>query len=210
MLGGERSKGSHSMAMYHSAELAYLAAVYHNLETEQQPLELYFTPKPGAFGGVLRVAPDLLPPKSVKLMQVWVDGHEHADFDAEAMTVNLPHSTEQQKVRVRLVAAAVAFSADTLEITGGAARISLAGSLSPHRLPVLREQVEAALDAGCKRITLETGDLVYLDPEAIRYLAVVKQQRDFALAVTGAAGQVAQELNDSELDQELARTGENR
>jgi mannose/cellobiose epimerase-like protein (N-acyl-D-glucosamine 2-epimerase family) len=205
MLGGERSKGSHSMAMYHSAELAYLSAVYQNMETEQQPLELYFSPEPGAFGGTLRVAPDLLPPKSIRIMQVWVDGHEHADFDAEAMTVTLPHSTERQTVRVRLVAAAVAFSADTLEVTDGAARISLAGSLTPPRLQVLRDAVEGALDGGCTRITLEAADLVYLDAEGTRYLAYLKQHRDFALAVVGASGQVEAELRDSELNQELVR-----
>ena len=134
-----------------------------------------------------------------------MDGHEHADFDALAMTVTLPHSTERQTVRVRLVAAAVAFSADTLEVAGGAARISLAGSLTPQRLPVLREAVESALDSGCTRIVLEAADLVFLDAEGTRYLAYVKQQRDFALAVVGANGQVEAELRDSELNQELVR-----
>jgi mannose/cellobiose epimerase-like protein (N-acyl-D-glucosamine 2-epimerase family) len=208
ILGGERSKGSHSMAMYHSAELGYLAAVYSNLETQQQPLDLYFHPHPGAFGGVLRVSPDLLPPASVRIMQVWVDGHEHADFDALAMTVNLPHSSQPQAVRVRLVAAATAFSADTLDIVGATARISLAGSLAAPRLSVLREQVEAALDGGCHAITLETADLVYLDQEAVRYLALTKQHRSFALSVTGAKGQVAELLHDSGLEQELVPAGD--
>jgi len=207
MLGGERSKGSHSMAMYHSAELAFLSAVYQNLETEEQPLELYFNPKPGAFGGTLRVAPDLLPPKAMKIMQVWVDGHEHADFDPHALTVNLPKGTEPQQVRVRIAAAAVAFSADTIDSggPGRAARISLAGALSPDRLPVLREAMEAALDRGCRQVVLENRDLIYLDPQATRYLAVLKQQREFDLRCVGAAGQVEQELRDSELSQELAR-----
>ncbi|GGK99667.1 AGE family epimerase/isomerase [Mangrovihabitans endophyticus] len=205
MLGGERSKGSHSMAMYHSAELCFLSAVYQNLETEEQPLDLFFSPQPGAFGGVLRVAPDLLPPGAVKIMQVWVDGHEYADFDAANLTVTLPHSTAPQHVRVRLAASAVTFSADTLENVDGTARIALAGSLSPHRLPVLQRAMEDALTAGSTRIVLDATDLVYLASEATRYLAVLKQQRDFTLQVDGAAGQVAQELCDSELNQELVR-----
>ncbi len=86
-LGGERSKGSHSMAMYHSAELAFLAAVYGNLLALNQPMDFYFHPQPGAFGGILRIAPDLLPPKSTKIMQVWVNGHEHRDFDPVGLTV---------------------------------------------------------------------------------------------------------------------------
>src|SRR3954451_7092289 len=103
-------------------------------------MDLFFAPQPGAFGGVLRVAPDLLPPKAIKIMQVWVNGHEHADFDAEALTVTLPHSTDPQDVRVRLVSAACTFSADTLDVSDGVARISLAGSLSSRRLNVLREE----------------------------------------------------------------------
>jgi hypothetical protein len=193
------------MAMYHSAELCYLSAVYQNLQTEEQPLELYFTPQPGAFGGTLRVAPDLLPPKAVRIMQVWIDGHEHADFDADAMTVNLPHTTEAQTVRVRLVSRAVTFSADTMGIEDGTARISLAGSLTPPGLGALRDAMEGALAQGSRRIELDATDLVYLDPEATRYLALLKQERDVELAVSGAAGQVAQELGDSELNQELVR-----
>ncbi|BCJ50546.1 hypothetical protein Asp14428_20210 [Actinoplanes sp. NBRC 14428] len=206
MLGGERSKGSHSMAMYHSAELCYLAAVYSNLENRQQPMDLFFSPGPGAFGGVLRVAPDLLPPKTHKIMQVWVNGHEHADFDAEALTVTLPHSTEPQQVRVRLTPAGCTFSADTLGISAGVVRISLAGSLGANQVGVLRDQVDEALDGGARTVVLEAGDLVYLDPEAVRYLATAKQHRDFQLTVTGARGQVAEELRASELDQELARS----
>nr|BFE57275.1 hypothetical protein GCM10020063_018010 [Dactylosporangium thailandense] len=205
MLGGERSKGSHSMAMYHSAELCYLSAVYQNLETQGQPLELYFAPRPGAFGGTLRVAPDLLPPRAVRIAQVWVDGHEHADFDADAMTVNLPHSTEPQTVRVRLTGPTVAFSADTLRIGDGTAKISLAGSLTPPRMEVLRSALDGALDHGCRRLELDAAGLVYLDPEATRYLAMLKQQREVELRVTGAAGQVERELRDSRLDQELVR-----
>jgi hypothetical protein len=205
MLGGERSKGSHSMAMYHSAELCYLAAVYSNLERREQPMDLFFTPGPGAFGGVLRVAPDLLPPKTVKIMQVWVNGHEHADFDADTLTVTLPHSTEPQEVRVRLTGAACAFSADVLEVSGDIARISLAGSLGASQVDVLRRQLDEVLDGGTRSVVLETGSLVYLDPEAVRYLATAKQHRDFRLTVAGAQGQVAEELMSSELDQELVR-----
>ena len=106
-LGGERSKGSHSMAMYHSAELAFLAAVYGNLLSLNQPMDLFFHPQPGAFGGVLRVSPDLLPPKSVKIVQVWVNGHEHRDFDPVGLTVRLPRSHDPQTVRVRLAPVAV-------------------------------------------------------------------------------------------------------
>jgi mannose/cellobiose epimerase-like protein (N-acyl-D-glucosamine 2-epimerase family) len=206
-LGGERSKGSHSMAMYHSAELAFLSAVYGNLLSRDEPMDFFFHPQPGAFDGVLRVSPDLLPPKSVQILQVWINGHEHADFDPVALTVKLPRSQEAQAVRVRVAPAAVTFSADMLDIAGGTARLSLAGSLGAADLRVLSEQVEAALAARCQAITMDVTDLVYLDPEAVRYVAVTKQHQDFALRIIGAKGQVAQQLRDSELYQELALAG---
>ncbi|MET0496022.1 MAG: hypothetical protein ABW000_23080, partial [Actinoplanes sp.] len=206
-MGGERSKGSHSMAMYHSAELSYLAAVYTNLLTNNQPMDLFFQPEPAAFGGVLRVSPDLLPPKSLKIMQVWVNGHEHRDFDPTGLTVQIPRSKDPQSVRVRLAPVSVTFSADTLDTTGGTARIALSGTLGVDDLARLREQIEAAVAANCDSIIIDAADLVYLDPQAVRYLALTKQHQDFALKITGAKGQVEQEIKDSEIYQELVPAG---
>jgi anti-anti-sigma regulatory factor len=195
------------MAMYHSAELAFLSAVYGNLLNNDEPMDLFFRPDPGAFGGLLRIAPDLLPPKSVKLMQVWVNGHEHANFDATALTVTLPRSTSPQVVRVRVAPAAVEFSADLIDASDGNAQLSLAGTLGAVDLPALKEQVEAALTAGARTLSLDVSDLIYLDPDAVRYLALTRQHRDITLTVAGAKGQVAEELRDSELNEELATAG---
>lgn len=91
LLGNERDKGSHSMGAYHATELCYLAAVYTNLLITRQPMDFYFKPKPGGFtDNVLRVAPDILPPGSIKIESVWINGEEYVDFDAEALTVKLP------------------------------------------------------------------------------------------------------------------------
>jgi len=110
-------------------------------------------------------------------------------------------------VRVRMVPASVNFSADTLGATGGRAQISLLGTLTSADLSVLFEQVEAALAAGSDTISIDMTDLVYLDPQAVRYLTLTKQHREFTLDITGAKGQVAQQLQDSELYQELATAG---
>ena len=48
------------------------------------------------------------------------------------------------KVRVRLVPAAVHFTADLTEVTGGTATISLCGVLDDAATPALTEQLEAA------------------------------------------------------------------
>ena len=106
LLGTERTKGSHSMGAYHSCELAYLAATYTNLLITRQPMDLYFKPQPGGFkDNVLRVSPDILPPGSIRIGEVTVNGQPHTDFDAGALTVKLPAANEPVKVRVRIVPA---------------------------------------------------------------------------------------------------------
>jgi hypothetical protein len=104
LLGTERLKGSHSMSGYHSFELCYLATVYTNLLITKQPMDLYFKPQPGAFkNNLLRVQPDILPPGSIRIGEVWADGEPYSSFDANALTVKLPDSKEVVTYRVRVV-----------------------------------------------------------------------------------------------------------
>lgn len=103
--GNERGKGSHSMSGYHSTELCYLAAVYTNLLVKKQPMDFYFKPQPNGFADcILRVSPDILPPGSVKIGSVEIDGKAYDNFDADALTVSLPETDEAVKVKVRLEA----------------------------------------------------------------------------------------------------------
>ena len=104
LMGNERFKGNHSMSAYHSTELSYLSVVYTNLLITKQPIDLYFKPQPGAFkDNILRVQPDILPPGSVRIGQVWANEQEYSDFDANALTVKLPDTQEQIKIKVRIV-----------------------------------------------------------------------------------------------------------
>ncbi|OUL22250.1 AGE family epimerase/isomerase [Nostoc sp. 106C] len=104
LLGNERFKGSHSMSAYHSTELCYLSVVYTNLLITKQPLDLYFKPQPGAFkDNILRVQPDILPPGSIKIGKVWIDDQPYTDFDANGLTVKLPDTKAQVKVKVQIV-----------------------------------------------------------------------------------------------------------
>jgi len=104
LLGTERLKGSHSMSAYHSIELCYLSQVYENLLYTKQPLDLYFKPMPDGFpGNILRVSPDILPPGSVRISEVWVDNQPWKTFDAEKLTVELPNLNHRPKIKVRLV-----------------------------------------------------------------------------------------------------------
>jgi len=103
LIGTERFKGSHSMSMYHSGELAYLAQVYTNLLITKQPLDLYFKPLPGAFKrNILRVSPDILPPGSIRIGAVEINDQPYTNFDAAGLTVKLPDTKEQVRVKVRI------------------------------------------------------------------------------------------------------------
>ncbi len=103
LLGNERLKGSHSMSAYHSTELCFLSAVYTNLLITGEPMDFYFKPQPGGFkDGILRVSPDILPPGSVKLTAVEIDGRSYDNFDPDALTVKLPEARQPIRVKATL------------------------------------------------------------------------------------------------------------
>jgi len=103
LMGTERFKGSHSMSGYHSFELAYLAQTYTNLLITKQPLYLYFKPRPDGFKrNILRVQPDILPDGSIRIGEVWINDEPYQNFDADALTVKLPTTKEQVRVKVRV------------------------------------------------------------------------------------------------------------
>ncbi len=102
--GNERGKGSHSMSGYHSFELCYLAAVYTNLLITKQPMDLYFKPMAGGFADdILRVAPDILPPGSIKIGKCEIDGEPYSHFDPDNLIVKLPRTKERVKIKVQIV-----------------------------------------------------------------------------------------------------------
>jgi mannose/cellobiose epimerase-like protein (N-acyl-D-glucosamine 2-epimerase family) len=104
LMGTERFKGSHSMSFYHSSELCYLAAVYTNLLITKQPMDFYFKPLPGAFPrNILRVSPDILPPGSIHIGQVWINDEPYTNFEADKLTVKLPDTKEQVRVKVHII-----------------------------------------------------------------------------------------------------------
>lgn len=103
LVATERFKGSHSMSAYHSTELCFLSATYIELMIKRRPLDLYFSPVPGGFKDrVLRVAPDMLPPGTVRLTNCWIDGSQYQNFDAKKLHVHLPESENRLKVKVTL------------------------------------------------------------------------------------------------------------
>jgi mannose/cellobiose epimerase-like protein (N-acyl-D-glucosamine 2-epimerase family) len=103
LVGTERFKGSHSMSGYHSFELAFLSQVYTNLLITKKPLELHFKPHPDGFPNrILRVSPDILPKGRTRIGEVHIDDVPYTNFDAENLTVQLPDTDKQLRVRVRI------------------------------------------------------------------------------------------------------------
>lgn len=194
LVGTERLKGSHSMSAYHSFELCYLAAVYTNLLIKKQPMDFYFKPGPETFkDGILRVQPDLLPPGSVRLEEVWINGNPYRDFDPVAMTVKLPdiqgpHALKQRppwaapsnrqqelQVRVRLVPTGLSFDA-ILNITDEIAQLTLLGDLDQSAGPVFKAQLEKIAVAHPAHIVLRMEGLQTLSEEAARQLSFIRQK----------------------------------
>ncbi len=205
-LGTERGKGSHSMAGYHSFELAYLAAVYTNLLVTKQPMDFYFKPKVDELPNrELRVAPDMLPAGSVKLGQVWVDGQPYHDFDAEQLIVRLPEASGSVRVRVKLMPSDVTFGADLMEVTGNQATISLYGDLTEANTPLLISTLERIHALGISIVRLQASDLTCISSAAIRAIGMELESfgADFAISFCEANEQVAAALNDSGFAEEI-------
>jgi len=195
LVGTERLKGSHSMSAYHSFELGYLAAVYSNLLITKQPMDFYFKPQQGAFkDNILHVQPDLLPPGSVRLEAVWINGDPYKDFDAEAMTVKLPALSEQNlpeqrppwagnpahapdtkyalSVRVRLVPSSRQFDA-ILDVANDIVQIALYGNLNDAAEPDLKMQLDKIVAANPKSVVIRMENLQVLSKQCARALSFI-------------------------------------
>jgi anti-anti-sigma factor len=163
--GTERLKGSHSMSGYHSIELCYLAQVYINLLITEEPLELHFKPTPDALPDrLLRVAPDLFAPDNIRITDVWIEDQPYQEFDAEALTVQLPEGSEQVRVRVRILPTLHRFDA-RYEVFDGIPRITLQGALDADQVPRLRHELDKAIadQPGCLVLAVDGLDTMSRD-----------------------------------------------
>ncbi|MBI4870090.1 MAG: AGE family epimerase/isomerase [Candidatus Riflebacteria bacterium] len=208
LLGTERDKGSHSMSGYHSFELCYLAAVYTNLLITKRGMDFYFKPQPGAFkDNVLRVAPDLLPPGSIMLESVTVDGKDHADFDARGLTVKLPVTTEPVKVKVRIVpTSGLEHFAVDLDLKGTEACLTVKGDLDSTALPFFREELKRAIEARPARLVIDVKGLKTLSSCNARQLIFAKQklQIEEDLVIVGANSAVKALLSADEFAESIS------
>jgi len=201
MMGTERQKGSHSMAGYHSFELCYLAAVYTNLLITKEPLDLHFKPRADAHR-TLRVAPDMLPEGSVHIESVTLEGKPYDDFNAEALTINLPHSDSALKVVVRLTPKE-GMEHFTLDVTGE--QMTLSGELDPRATAYFRNKLAEMISANPTALTIDISALDSLCSSALRTLIFErgKMSPDGMLTIKGANDTIRDQFNADELSEEI-------
>lgn len=186
------------MAGYHSFELCYLAAIYINLLIFQEPMDFYFKPAAGGFSDqILRVSPDILPPGSIRIKQVWIDGIAYHDFDKEGLFVRLPEDYAGKKIRVRIYPTKVPFEAALLEVINGVAKVDLTGNLTGSgALQELDEEFSRIEIQQAKGLCLMVQDLKDISSEALRFLSffISRKNREskdtFTVSVEGASGKI--------------------
>jgi mannose/cellobiose epimerase-like protein (N-acyl-D-glucosamine 2-epimerase family)/anti-anti-sigma regulatory factor len=209
LMGTEREKGSHSMSGYHSFELCFLAQVYTNLLISKQPLDLYYAPLPNAFpDNLLRVAPDLLPPGSIELAEVAIDGQPYADFDRATLTVRLPASPHRLRVRARVVpTAGLDHFAARAELRGDTVHVTAQGDLDARAVPAFRDAL-AGIGAAT-RLVVDFSGLTRLDPRGARALAFALQALgiDADVFLVGVTGQPREVLEREEVLEEVTLLG---
>lgn len=193
LVGTERFKGSHSMSGYHSFELCYLAAVYSNLLINEEPMDFYFKTKPGMFkDNILRVQPDLLPPGSIRLKDVWINDQPYSDFDPVDMTIMLPYGTEEDlRIRAHVVPTGILFDS-LLEFTEQTAHLTLYGTLNDAATPAFKAQLNQIVKARPESVILHMEDLQGIASEAARALSFVAERLALGenIYVTGANEEV--------------------
>jgi anti-anti-sigma factor len=195
LLGTERLKGSHSMSAYHNTELCYLAAVYTNLLWTKQPLDLHFKPRGDGFKDrILRISPDILPPGSIKIESVTLNGQPWTEFDADKLTVTLPSSGEECTVKVRVVSALETFESN-VQTSDGTASITLSGKLDETVTATLERDLQRALASNPQRVVLRAEGLESISSAGARALLFLRQKLPFEnadLYVVGAKPEVAE------------------
>jgi anti-anti-sigma factor len=204
--GTERLKGSHSKSGYHAFELAYLSQVYINLLITKEPLDLYFKPKPVGFpDNILRVQPDILPPGAIKITDVWINDEPYGDFDAENLTVKLPQSTEDVRVRVRVAPTQVAFSAD-FEQSGKTAFLKLTGNLDLNAIPALNLELQRAIGAQPQTLVIDMKGLEAISNAGVRALIFAKEKMgvDIDLFAIGCRDEVKSLFEQAEFTEDIS------
>ena len=85
LVGQYRDKGGHAKSGYHTFELCYLAHIYTSTFVTKESFCLHFKPDPNGDHEIINVLPDFLPPGSLTVKRITINGkeqqvHEHNPF----------------------------------------------------------------------------------------------------------------------------------
>ena len=143
-------------------------------------MDLWFSPLPGDLpNNILRVSPDILPPGSIRIGEVEVDGKPYADFDADGLTVHVPDDKERHKIRVRVVPTIDPFEVHT-KFDGDVAEMTLTGKLDMSTFAVFQTEVESVLAKKPSRLVLNLQDLDSIANVGIRVLLFARQRMEIS------------------------------
>jgi anti-anti-sigma factor len=143
-------------------------------------MDLWFSPIPGDLPeNILRVSPDILPPGSIRIGSVEVDGAPYADFDADGLTVKVPEGKKRVKIRVRVVPTTDPFEATTT-FDGNVAEMTLVGKLDQSTYGIFQSEVEDVLAKKPARLVLMLENLESIANVGIRVLLFARQRMDIS------------------------------
>ena len=128
------------------------------------------------------MAPDLLPPGSVRIGRVWIDDAEHTDFDADALTVQLPESDHDLRVKVRLVPAGDPFDMTTA-VEGEVATLTLTGNLDVAAIPPFERDLQKVVAARPTTLVLDVTGLNDISPAGMRGIALAQSKLGMDLVI---------------------------
>jgi anti-anti-sigma regulatory factor len=166
---------------------------------------------------ILHVQPDILPPGSVRLEAVWINGDPYKDFDAETMTVKLPTPLEPHplelrppwagnpalvaganlKVHVRLIPSGRQFDA-ILDAANDIVQLTLYGDLNDAAEPAFKIQLDKIVAAHPRCVVLRMENLQSLSKECARVLSFIGGKLNLKenIYLVGANANVQKTLQD--------------
>jgi anti-anti-sigma factor len=142
----------------------------------------------------------------VKISEVWINDQPFADFDAEALTVQLPQSQETLKVKVRIVPAVATFSVRS-SMEGDTATVSVTGTLDDSSVLAFDAELDAVTAKQAKRLIVDVSELDQITSAGFRALVFVRQKLPIEdtsdIVVVGPRGQVKEMFDKAPIEEEI-------
>ena len=100
LVGQYRDKGGHAKSGYHTFELCYLTHIYTSTFVTKKSFCLHFKPEPNGHHQAINVLPDFLPPDSLKVTRVNINGIDQPLHRSNPFHIRLDDYTEAPEIIV--------------------------------------------------------------------------------------------------------------